>query len=122
MAEMPNIQLRVAEAAALLDAARLLVLRDLADTQATVAAGQELSVEQRLRNRRDHGFAARLARQAVDVLFESAGGASLFTDSPFQRAWRDVHAAVKHISLNWDAVGTLYGRHALGVPLEGAQF
>ena len=79
-------------------------------------------LEQRLRNRRDHGFAARLAQQAVDRLFESAGAASLFTDSPFQRAWRDVHACAKHISLNWDAVGTLYGRHALGVPLEGAQF
>lgn len=122
MAELPTIQLRVAEAAAMLDAARLLVLRDLADTQTTVAAGIELTPEQRLRNRRDHGFAARLSQQAVDRLFESAGAASLFTDSPFQRAWRDVHACAKHISLNWDAVGTLYGRHALGVPLEGAQF
>jgi alkylation response protein AidB-like acyl-CoA dehydrogenase len=122
MAELPTIQLRVAEATAMIDAARTIVLRDLADTQATVAAGSALTPEQRLRNRLDHAFAARLAQQAVDRLFESGGGQVLFRSSSFQRAWRDVHASVKHISLNWDAVGTLYGKFALGIPLDGAQF
>jgi alkylation response protein AidB-like acyl-CoA dehydrogenase len=122
MAELPTIQLRVAEATAMLDAARTVVLRDLADTQGTVASGLPLTPEQRLRNRLNHAFAARLAQQAVDRVFESGGGQVLFRSSPFQRAWRDVHASVKHISLSWDAVGTLYGRFALGVPLEGAQF
>jgi alkylation response protein AidB-like acyl-CoA dehydrogenase len=122
MAELPTIQLRVAEATAMLDAARTIVLRDLVDTQATVTSGLPLTPEQRLRNRLNHAFAARLAREAVDRLFESGGGQALFHASPFQRAWRDVHASVKHISLNWDAVGTLYGKFALGLPLEGAQF
>ena len=122
MAELPTIQLRVAEATAMLDAARTIVLRDLVDTQATVTSGLPLTPDQRLRNRLNHAFAARLAREAVDRLFESGGGQALFHASPFQRAWRDVHASVKHISLNWDAVGTLYGKFALGLPLEGAQF
>ena len=122
MAELPTIQLRVAEATAMIDAARTIVLRDLVDTQATVAAGAALTPDQRLRNRLNHAFAARLAQQGVDRLFESGGGQVLFRSSHFQRAWRDVHASVKHISLNWDAVGTLYGKFALGVPLEGAQY
>ena len=39
-----------------------------------------------------------------------------------QRAWRDVHAGAKHISTNWDAVGTLYGRFTLGLEPEGGHF
>ncbi|MBM3488521.1 MAG: flavin-dependent monooxygenase [Alphaproteobacteria bacterium] len=122
MAEFPTIQLRVAEAAALIDAAKLLLARDAADTYATVAAGRKLSVEQRMRNRRDHSYSVRLAVQAVDRLFESAGGQGLFSSHPVQRAWRDVHGAAKHISLNWDAVGTLVGKSMLGLSLDGAQF
>lgn len=37
----------------------------------------------------------------------------------FQRAWRDAHAAAVHVSLNWDAVSTMYGQHALGLEPKG---
>jgi len=114
MADFPTIQLRVAEAASLIDAAELLLCRDLAD------AGPAPSDETLLRNRRDGAFATRLATQAVDRLFESAGGQGLFSSHPMQRAWRDAHAAAMHASLNWDAVGTLVGRGMLGLPAETA--
>jgi hypothetical protein len=43
----------------------------------------------------------------------------MFMSSGIQRAWRDVHAVAKHVSLNWDAVGAMYGQHQLGVPPQG---
>lgn len=122
MADYPTIQLRVGEAAAGLDAAKLLVLRDCAEIMATIAAGRELTEEQRARNKADLGYAVKTAKRSVDLLFESAGGQGLFNVNRVQRAWRDVHAASKHISLTWDAVGALYGRVMLGRPAGSAQF
>ncbi|MBM3486348.1 MAG: flavin-dependent monooxygenase [Alphaproteobacteria bacterium] len=122
MAEFPTVQLRVAEAAALIDAARLLLLRDCRETVEAMRDGRAPDVATRLRNRRDHAYASRLAVQAVDRLFEAAGGAGLFDGGPLQRAWRDVHAVTMHISLNWDAIGTLYGRALLGLDPGPGQY
>jgi hypothetical protein len=35
--------------------------------------------------------------------------------NPVQRAWRDANAVARHVSLNWDAVGTMYGQHVFGL-------
>lgn len=122
MAEIPTVQLRIGEAAASIDAARLLVDRDCKEIMATLAAGRELTQEQRARNKGDLGFAARLSLRAVDCLFEASGGGGLFRHNRVQRFWRDAHAGAAHISMNWDAVGALYGRVSLGLPPGPAQF
>ena len=122
MAEFPTIQTRVAEAAAAIDGAGLLVLRDCADILAVMASGRPLTEGERARNKGDLGYAVKLARRAVDLLFESVGGAGLSNDALTQRFWRDLHAASKHISLNWDMCSTLYGRVLLGLPAGTAQF
>jgi alkylation response protein AidB-like acyl-CoA dehydrogenase len=119
MAEFAQVQSRVAEAAACLDAAHLLVRRDIEDVEGRVAAGSAVDPAARLRNRRDHAFCARLATQAADALFQATGGAGLMLDSPIQRAWRDAHAIARHVSLNWDAVSTMYGQHRLGLEPRG---
>jgi hypothetical protein len=36
-----------------------------------------------------------------------------------QRAWRDANAVARHVSLNWDAVGTMYGQHVFGLEPKG---
>ena len=122
MAELPGIQLKLGEAMAAVDAARLLVDRDLKDIMNTVAAGHELTMQQRARNKGDWGYAARLSVQAVDAIFAASGGGGLFKTGRIQRYWRDTHAGSAHISMNWDAVGALYGRVTLGVPPGPAQF
>ncbi len=122
MADFPTIQTRVAEAAVAIDGARLLVLSDCADILAVMASGRPLTERQRARNKGDLSYAVRLARRAVDLLFESVGGAGLSNDGLTQRFWRDLHAASKHISLNWDMCSTLYGRVLLGLPAGTAQF
>lgn len=119
MCDFFPVQSRVAEAAASLDAARLLLYRDTTEVENIAATGQIISVEQRIRNRRDHAFTARLARDAVECLFASVGGGGLATSQPIQRMWRDANAIAKHISLNWDAVSSMCGQHMLGLEPKG---
>jgi len=122
MAELPGIQLKLGEAMAAVDSARLLVDRDLKDIMETVSSGRELTIDQRARNKGDWGYAARLSVQAVDAIFAASGGGGLFKTGRIQRYWRDTHAGSAHISMNWDAVGALYGRVTLGLPSGPAQF
>jgi len=119
MAELATVQLRVAEASACIDAARLMMFRDLAEAAALAARGEPVGIDVRLRNRRDQAFCVRLAIQAIDALFLAAGGQGLFLDHPIQRFWRDAHAAAAHISLNWDATGSMYGQYLLGLDPRG---
>ena len=119
MAELTTVQLRVAEASACIDAARLMMFRDLAEAAAMAARGEPVSLDVRLRNRRDQAFCVRLAIQAIDALFLAAGGQGLFIDHPLQRFWRDAHAAASHISLNWDSAGSMFGQYLLGLEPKG---
>ena len=119
MAELTSVQMRVAEASACIDAARLLMFRDLAQAFETAARGDPIGVDLRLRNRRDQAFCVRLLVGAIDALFLAAGGQGLFLEQPLQRAWRDAHAAASHISLNWDSTGSMYGQFMLGLEPKG---
>ena len=115
MAEFPTIQLRVAEAAAATDAAREILLRDLRDRATAVRANRPVSIEDRIVSRRGQAFAVSLAIRASEALNASTGGQGLDLANPVQRAWRDANAVGRHISMNWDAVGTMYGQMALGL-------
>jgi alkylation response protein AidB-like acyl-CoA dehydrogenase len=119
MAEFATIQSRVAEATGCIDAARLMLFRDIAETSAVAARGETTPLDMRLRNRLDHSFCTRLLVQAIDALFVASGGHGIFLEQKLQQVWRDAHAAAAHISLNWDAVGTMYGQYALGLEPKG---
>lgn len=119
MTEFTTVQMRFAEATASIDAAELMIHRDIAETFATVAAGKQADVALRMRNRLTHSFATRLLTQAVDALFLAGGGQALGTQHPMQRFWRDIHAASSHISLNWDSVSAMYGQHVFGLEPRG---
>jgi len=119
MAEFATIQSRVAEATGCIDAARLMLFRDIAETYTTAERREQTPLDMRLRNRLSHTFSTRLLVQAIDALFVASGGQGIFLEKPLQQAWRDAHAAASHISLNWDAVSTMYGQYALGLEPKG---
>ena len=119
MAEFATIQSRVAEATGCIDAARLIMFRDIAEIKAVAEQGEATPLDMRLRNRLDHSFCTRLLVQAIDALFVASGGQGIFLEKPLQQVWRDAHAAASHISLNWDAVSTMYGQYALGLEPKG---
>ena len=118
MIEFATVQMRVAEATASIDAAGLMIHRDIADTLEATAAGKA-DVNLRMRDRLTHSFATKLLTQAVDVLFAAGGGAALGLHHPVQRFWRDIHAVGSHISLNWDSVASMYGQHVFGLEPRG---
>lgn len=119
MAEFATVQLRVAEATGCIDAGRLMLFRDIAETMQMAERGDPIGVDVRIRNRLDHAFATKLFVQAVDALFSASGGSAIYLDKTIQQYWRDVHAAGVHISLNWDAVGSMYGQYAMGLEPKG---
>jgi resorcinol 4-hydroxylase (FADH2) len=119
MAEFATVQLRVADAAASADAAREILLRDLRARSQAVREGREVTVEDRITSRRGQAFAVSLAIRATEALNASTGGHGLDLSNPVQRAWRDANAVGRHISMNWDAVGTMYGQLALGLEPVG---
>jgi len=113
------VQSRLAEACASLDAATLLINRDTTQVEQMAMSGVTINIAQRIRNRRDHAYATKLAQQGIDGLFSAVGGAGLTLDQPLQRMWRDANAISKHISLNWDAVSSMVGQHMLGLEPKG---
>jgi alkylation response protein AidB-like acyl-CoA dehydrogenase len=119
MAEFATVQLRVADAAASTDAARELLLRDLRAVAQMARAREEITVRHRITCRRGQAFAVSLAIRATEALNASTGGLGLDLTNPVQRAWRDANAVGRHVSMNWDAVGTMYGQMALGLEPKG---
>jgi alkylation response protein AidB-like acyl-CoA dehydrogenase len=86
---------------------------------AKLRAGEDITIADRIHARRDQAYATKLALEAVEALNAATGGAGLQLNNPIQRAWRDVNAVARHVSLNWDAVGTMYGQHAFGLEPRG---
>jgi resorcinol 4-hydroxylase (FADH2) len=119
MAEFATVQLRFAEASAAVETAEMILLTDLRNATQKLRAGEEITVADRIRCRRNQAYATKLALGAVEALNASTGGYGLFLSNPVQRAWRDVNAVARHVSLNWDAVGTMYGQHAFGLEPRG---
>jgi 3-hydroxy-9,10-secoandrosta-1,3,5(10)-triene-9,17-dione monooxygenase len=120
LADLATQQLRLAEAAALTDAAEAQMLRDCDEATRIIAEGAVPSMEEKARWRRDGAYAAGMCTRAVDLIFTAVGGAGIYLHAPVQRAFRDIHAANAHYALSWDVNGTLWGRVALGLPAEGA--
>lgn len=50
----------------------------------------------------------------VNDLYAHNGTAGAMLGAPLQRFWRDANAAALHVSLDWDAISTMYGQNALG--------
>ena len=111
---LASAQIRLAEASAQVECARLKMRHDLAQLVAWGREGYTPSLLERARYRRDHAYIARLCVGATNTVFEAGGGHALYDTSPLQRAHRDVHAGSHQIALLWDTVAELYGRLRVG--------
>ena len=112
VAEKGALFARLAAASAEIDASAALIRSDcgFVDGLGTPA---EMSFLDRARLRRDFAHAVGHCRQAVNSLFEGAGGGAIYDSEPLQRVWRDLNAAGAHMAFSWDdAVGD-FGRAAL---------
>lgn len=114
LAELTSIQVRLARVAADLDAAELLLRRAVETAQAPTPPSLPL----RARSMRDFSRSAELCLAAMDTLMGMGGTAAFGASHPLQRAWRDVHFAAMHVTLNPEQNLAHFGRTALGLPRD----
>jgi len=116
-AEDPHGQVRVAQAAAEIDAAWLAARHNMAEPMAHARAGEKIPLPLRLRVRRDQVRGTGQAISAVDLLFENSGGRALKTGTPIQRFWRDAHAGRVHAINDPERALSMFGRGEFGLDL-----
>ena len=116
--DLQSTQIKIAEASAKIDAARLIMRSTCIEAMAQVRRGYIPDIAGKTKSRRDGAFAVNLCTDAVSLLFAASGARGLFTTGVLQRQFRDAHAINSHIAFNFDAAGTNYGRVALGLPSE----
>ncbi|MBW2413793.1 MAG: acyl-CoA dehydrogenase family protein [Deltaproteobacteria bacterium] len=114
--EQVGAQLRYAESAAEVDAAELVVQRDLAEMTADAQAGRKATIEQRARYRRDAAWIVQTCTRAVARIQPAAGGHAIFLDNPIQRALRDSQAMAAHVVADWEGAGEAFARAQIGLP------
>jgi len=114
MRDFQAVQLRVARAAALTDAARLVIRADCLEAARIAAEGRVPAIEDKLRFKRNVAWAMEQCTEAVDTLHALAGANGIYDRYPIQRLFRDQHALAAHIGFSWDAQGAPWGLVALG--------
>lgn len=118
LSDMQSTQIKIAEASAKIDAARLIMRSACIEAMADARQGYIPDVAAKTKSRRDGAFSVNLCTEAVSMLFSASGARGLFTTGVLQRQFRDAHAINSHLAFNFDAAGTNYGRVALGLPSE----
>lgn len=113
--EAPTVQLAVAKAASLVDAAHLFAYRAAADIDQAAVDGVYPDYAARARVRMDTGAAIENAREAIRVLISAHGAASFAESSPLQRLWRDSEVASRHAVISPAISSEVYGRALLGI-------
>ncbi|WP_313512572.1 p-hydroxyphenylacetate 3-hydroxylase oxygenase component [Pseudomonas sp.] len=65
--------------------------------------------------RTNQAYAVKMCIQAVDRLFEAAGGTSWFESSEMQRLFRDSHMTGAHAYTDYDVCAQILGRELMGL-------
>ena len=86
-------------------------LREAIGEAWTDALEGPVSMERRRDLRLACTSAVQAAKRAIDTIYELAGGSSVYSTSPIQRRFRDVHVATQHIMVGpstWEVTGRLF--------------
>ena len=116
--DLQSTQIKIAEASAKIDAARLIMRSTCIEAMAAARRGRVPDIPAKTKARRDGAFSVNLCTEAVSLLFSASGARGLYMSGALQRQFRDAHAINSHLAFNFDAAGTNYGRVALGLPSE----
>jgi 3-hydroxy-9,10-secoandrosta-1,3,5(10)-triene-9,17-dione monooxygenase len=122
LAEREGVKRRLAEASAKIDAARLLLRRDLTEMAELADRWEVPGVERRGVWRRDAAYSAVLAYEAVGLLFYRGGAHGIGSEDALARVYRDVGAGATHVATDFDVAGEIYGEAAQGLPVRNPNF
>ncbi len=106
-------QLEFGKAEALVDGARRYVKDVVSDVWAHILAGDGVSTEDKRHLRLAASQATMMCTEAVDTLYDAAGGTALQGHCSLQKHFRDIHAATQHRMVSREIL-----RMAAGVKLD----
>ncbi len=120
LAARTRTQEDVAEAEAMLRAARAFFYESIASAWQEARKGDPLSLASRRDLRLASTYAARTSVRVVDLMYNLGGGTSVYRTSPLQRHFRDVHVASQHMMIATPTMETV-GRVLLGLETDITQ-
>ena len=88
--------------------------RNFAEMMATVRAGREIPMNERVRYRYESAQVVRRCAELCDRLMPLLGGRAIYMDSPVVRYWLDINAARAHVANDPVLIGTSVGAMYLG--------
>ncbi|MEV5384413.1 acyl-CoA dehydrogenase family protein [Streptomyces sp. NPDC052721] len=114
-ADSVGVQTKLAEAALMLETARLHTYRAVAEVDQAAASGGPLDYAARAHVRARAGFAAQHVLDAISTLLNVHGASSFADAAPLQRIWRDANVAARHAGLVPEIGLEVYGKSLLGI-------
>jgi 3-hydroxy-9,10-secoandrosta-1,3,5(10)-triene-9,17-dione monooxygenase len=109
--DAPVTHLQLGEAVQLIDEAEFHLYRMVERLDAKSASGEPWTNEEKAIARMDAGAAVGRAKQAVDILADSAGASSIYSHVPLQRIQRDIgalhHHAIMYPNTNLETLGRI---------------
>ena len=108
----------MAQAASLVDTARMHLLRVVGDVTRATAGRRRLDELTASRVRMDSARISLAAREALDLLLDVGGAGSFALEDPVQRLWRDVSVVTRHPLLTPALDREVHGRALLGLQTQ----
>ncbi len=96
--DKPTVQADVARAEVLLGSARSFLFSTVDELWEEVAGRAAASICRRAMVRLACAYAAQASAEAVDLMYNAAGGTAIFETGRLERCFRDVHACTQHIA------------------------
>ncbi len=113
-------QIEIGLAAAQIDMAFALLVKDAEEMYEVVEANNEFTLLDRARYRAHAASCCRAVVEASDRLFTVLGGALLPFGTPTERLFRDIHAMASHFLMQPQVAGEIYGSTLLGLELPAS--
>ena len=113
-AQLAGAQIVAATAAAEIEAAVRMYQGALREAMGVLERKEPFTKHRQVHGKRNMAYAAQLSIQAVQRLFNDAGGRVLYADQEMQRKFRDAHAAAAHHSLTWHSAARELRRACAG--------
>ncbi len=112
----PDVTRRIAEASNLIDETEAIMFRNFDHMMARVNADEEIPMMDRVKYRYQASLVIERMMEAVDLLFNVAGGRSVYNGSPIQDIWHDVHIGRAHVANSPVSFARNLGAVHLGAP------
>jgi alkylation response protein AidB-like acyl-CoA dehydrogenase len=120
--DRPLAQADLARAEALLRSGRAWLFDELGAMWRDALAGREITMHSRALVRLAAVQAGQNAIQAVNLVYQLAGGAALFQGNRLERCFRDIHVAGQHVVMNPQSYLEPLGRVLFGLPPGMSRF